>query len=106
VSGGAFRSAGDVVWPLPPQGNGQDGSPAVYGVRPEHLTLSANGIPATIQVIEPTGSETHIIAKVGGTPLVCTFRERITAGPGDTIGLMPDPAQVHLFHEGTGQRLN
>jgi multiple sugar transport system ATP-binding protein len=33
------------------------------------------------------------------------FRERVTAGPGETITSAPDPALVHLFDSETGKRL-
>ena len=34
---------------------------------------------------------------LGETPLVCTFRERVSARPGDTIRIMPDRALAHVF---------
>ena len=42
----------------------RDGKPAVYGVRPEHLQLDADGLPAIVHVVEPTGSETQVMARV------------------------------------------
>ena len=43
--------------------------PLIYGLRPEHLRLEANGIPATVVVVEPTGSETQVIVRLdGGRP--------------------------------------
>lgn len=56
-------------------------------------------------MVEPTGSETQVVAEIGGQELVCVFRERIGAGPGETIHIAPDPKLVHLFDAGTGQRL-
>ncbi|MGH7210571.1 MAG: TOBE domain-containing protein, partial [Acetobacteraceae bacterium] len=83
-----------------------DGLPAVYGIRPEHFQLSSEGLPAKVHVIEPTGSETQVMAEFAGTPIICAFRERVTARPGETIRVAADPALVHLFDAGTGQRLN
>jgi multiple sugar transport system ATP-binding protein len=105
VSGGAFDVNG-TSFPLPPHANGADGAKLVYGVRPEHWSLTGNGIPATVRVVEPTGSETQVMAEVAGSPIVCAFRERVTARPGEVIHVAPDPALVHLFDEGTGMRLN
>jgi multiple sugar transport system ATP-binding protein len=99
-----FRTEDEMAWPLPHPANGQAGRPTVYGIRPEHIRLDPAGIPATIQVIEPTGSETLVIARAGPSQLLCAFRERITARPGETITLSPDPALVHLFDAETGQR--
>src|SRR5215210_9587604 len=37
----------------------------VYGVRPEHLVLRDDGLPLTVAIVEPTGSETQVIARHG-----------------------------------------
>ncbi len=83
-----------------------DGRPAVYGVRPEHFTLADDGVEAEIQVVEPTGSEVHVAAKVGGVETVAVFRERHNFKPGDKIRLKPNPNAVHLFDGTTGKRLS
>ena len=76
----------------------------MYGVRPEHFQLSPDGLPAKVHVIEPTGSETQVMAEFAGSPIICAFRERVSAKPGETIHITPDPSLVHLFDAGTGQR--
>ncbi|MCP8939582.1 sn-glycerol-3-phosphate ABC transporter ATP-binding protein UgpC [Alsobacter sp. SYSU M60028] len=96
-AGGAFPLA------IAPQGS--DGRPVVYGMRPEHIHLDPNGLPAEVVVVEPTGSETQVVVRVAGSELVCVFRERITAGPGETIRISPDPKLVHVFDAETGKRL-
>jgi len=108
VEGGAFRAEDGASLPLPRArvANGSDGQPAVYGIRPEHFQLSSEGLPAKVHVIEPTGSETQVMAEFAGTPIICAFRERVTARPGETIRVAADPSLVHLFDAGTGQRLN
>ena len=85
---------------------GADGRPAIYGIRPEHFTLGGKEVPAEVSVIEPTGSETQVFAKLGGQKIVGVFRERIAVAPGDMLPLAPDPAAVHLFDAGSGLRLN
>jgi multiple sugar transport system ATP-binding protein len=85
--------------------NGADGKPAVYGVRPEHFTLADDGAEAEIQVIEPTGSETLLVAKLGGQNVLAVFRERHPFKPGEIVRLKPDPRLVHLFDQTTGERL-
>ena len=104
VEGSTFRSAGGEALPLPSGGKSSEGQPAVYGVRPEHFQLSPSGLPAKVHVIEPTGSETQVVAEFAGASVVCAFRERISAKPGETIRIAPDPALVHLFDATTGQR--
>ena len=105
IEGGAFHAADGVTLPLPQRGSCAEGAAVVYGVRPEHFLLRDDGVPATINVIEPTGSETQVMARLAGASIVCAFRERVSARPGETIHIAPDPALVHLFDEATGQRL-
>jgi multiple sugar transport system ATP-binding protein len=105
-SGAAFVSDGGVSLPLPANTNASDGQRLVYGTRPEHLHSAADGAPAEIIVIEPTGSETQVVAKLGGQEMVCLFRERVTAKPGDTIKIKPDAKVAHIFDDASGKRLN
>ena len=56
-------------------------------------------------VVEPTGSETQVLAEFAGASVLCAFRERVSAKPGETIHITPEPSLVHLFDAGTGQRL-
>ena len=72
---------------------------------PEHLRLDPEGIRATVQVVEPTGSETQVIMRVGEASLIGAFRERVQARPGEPIAVTADPALVHLFDPDTGRRL-
>ena len=74
-------------------------------MRPEHFTLAEDGAAAEIQVVEPTGSETQLVAKLGGQSVLAVFRERHPFKPGDTVRLKPDARLVHLFDETTGERL-
>src|SRR5215468_9036442 len=83
-----------------------DGSPVIYGVRPEHFTLADNGVDAEVQVVEPTGSETQLVAKLGGQDVLAVFRERHQFKPGDCVRLMPNVGLVHLFDRTSGKRLN
>jgi multiple sugar transport system ATP-binding protein len=104
VEAGGFRDASGALWPNPP--GAPVGRQAVYGIRPEHLQLSPAGIPLRVQVLEPTGSETQVLGHVGSQPMLGAFRERIAAGPGETIGITTDAALAHLFDNETGQRIS
>ena len=94
---------------VPLNGNvaGEDGQHVVLGTRPEHLTLTSDrqGLPATVVVVEPTGADTQVFAKVGETEVTAVFRERHDFRAGDAILLRPDHARTHLFDAGTGQSL-
>ena len=99
---------------------GLEGRPATYGVRPEHFRLTtsdaSDGVAVEIVVIEPMGSETHLVVRGPGVrrdpvaganqDLVCVFRERISARPGETIYVAPEADKVHLFDADSGVRLN
>ncbi|RWQ20855.1 sn-glycerol-3-phosphate ABC transporter ATP-binding protein UgpC [Mesorhizobium sp.] len=83
----------------------EDGRNVVYGVRPEHLEIHPDGVPAKISVVEPTGSETLVFLRFGEGEMVALFRERHDFKPGDTLHLKPRLDQVHLFDAETGNRL-
>jgi multiple sugar transport system ATP-binding protein len=102
----SFAGPGGIMLPLDTAPAGTDGKPAVYGIRPEHFTIADDGVEAEVQVVEPTGSELHVVAKLGGEDIIAVFRERLKFKPGDKIRLKPDPRLVHLFDEPTGKRLN
>jgi multiple sugar transport system ATP-binding protein len=76
----------------------------IYGLRPEHVRLEANGIPATVVVTEPTGSETQVIVRLDEVDLTLLFHERIDARPGETLRIAIDETAVHLFDKETGMR--
>ncbi|MBX5142240.1 sn-glycerol-3-phosphate ABC transporter ATP-binding protein UgpC [Rhizobium lentis] len=81
------------------------GRDLVYGLRPEYISLDANGLPAEIVVIEPTGYETHLTVRLGGSDVSCVFRERVDARPGEAIRVAIDAKHVHLFDAEGGMRL-
>jgi multiple sugar transport system ATP-binding protein len=102
-----FVAEGGLNLPLSSAPAGSDGRPAIYGIRPEHLTLGgADGVPAEVSVLEPTGLETQVFAKLGEQKIVAVFRQRMTASPGETLPMTPDVASAHLFDEKTGARLS
>lgn len=86
--------------------SGPDGMSLVYGIRPEHIRLDADGVEAEVQVVEPTGSETQVIVGLAGQTVTCLFRERISAKPGEVLRISPDPRFAHLFDPQTGRRIN
>ncbi len=102
----SFVTDGGAVLPLKDAPRSVAGKPLIYGIRPEHFSLGSGGVDAEVSVLEPTGSETQVFAKLGGQKIVGVFRERIATKPGELLPLMPDPAAVHLFDSATGERLN
>jgi multiple sugar transport system ATP-binding protein len=77
----------------------------LYGVRPEHFELSADGLEAQVKMVELTGSETMVFLRFGEREIVALFRDRHDFKQGDTLVLRPRAERVHLFDPNTGRRL-
>ncbi len=99
--------AGGVTVPAPRNVAGEDGQPIVLGTRPEHMTLGqeAWGLKASVVVVEPTGADTQVFAKIGDTEVTAVFRERHEFRAGDSIRLVPDHDRTHLFDAESGKSL-
>jgi multiple sugar transport system ATP-binding protein len=75
------------------------------GVRPEHLKIGDRGWDATVSVIEPTGSETQVTARVNGHQVRILVSGRTGVGPGDSIKIAVEGRHVHVFDTASGHRL-
>ncbi|MCX5516875.1 sn-glycerol-3-phosphate ABC transporter ATP-binding protein UgpC [Kaistia defluvii] len=102
---GRFLATDGTVLPVHREIEAAKGQDLVYGLRPEAMRLDPAGIPATVLVTEPTGSETQIIARLAGTEVTCVFRERVAAKPGETLNIGIDTTSTHIFNAATGLRL-
>ena len=75
------------------------------GVRPENITVPSaenpvrdgNRIRAMVDVVEPLGAETHIIAKVGASSIVARVAPDVTAEAGEMIELVVEEDSLHAF---------
>jgi multiple sugar transport system ATP-binding protein len=67
--------------------------------------VAADGFEAEVVVIEPTGSETQLFARVGGQEITAVFRERHAFAPGQRIRLRPQADRALVFDSSNGQRL-
>jgi len=81
------------------------GRSVILGIRPEHFHLDPDGLSVEVLTVEPTGSETQVVARLAGQEIVGAFRERVKTGPGETLGIRPEPGKVHIFDSETGRRL-
>jgi multiple sugar transport system ATP-binding protein len=75
------------------------------GIRPERIAFAPGGLPATVLVVEQTGSETLVLVRLGDTRVMVVSRTRVTLAPGQAVGLSLPPDAVHLFDSETGRRL-
>jgi multiple sugar transport system ATP-binding protein len=115
---GALRREGGRAWVEAPQGvklpapgnrGGHDGQSVVYGVRPEHLAIAANGasgVPAVVHIVEPTGADTFVYTTLAGTQVCAVFTERHNFRAGEGIQLQPQLDVVHLFDAASGRKLD
>jgi multiple sugar transport system ATP-binding protein len=98
-----------VLLPLPAETSVRDGQKVVWGVRPEHLDLAGptgGGIvEAAVDVVEPTGADTMIVASLAGEPITIVTDERVAYGRGTALRLAPQLDRIHLFDPATGARI-
>lgn len=99
------ETASGAKLPIAVAPHASDGQAVIYGIRPEHLEFADDGIEAEVVVIEPTGSETQVVARVGTQEMIAVFRDRRPVKPGDRIHLRPRATAAHLFDKQTGKRL-
>jgi multiple sugar transport system ATP-binding protein len=93
------------VLPHPGAAGLAPGQAVVYGIRPEHLDLADDGLPARVAVVEPTGAETMVYFRAEASEVVAIFRDRHPLAPGQPVHLRPRADKAHLFDPTSGARL-
>ena len=91
--------------PVGSESAAEDGQQVRFGIRPEHLEIADEGLPARISVVEPTGSETLLVLRAEETEIVAVLRDWHDFKPGETVHLKPRADRVHLFEGESGERL-
>ncbi len=86
-------------------------TPMVAGIRPEHLTLaplecSTFNLPFTVDLIEPTGADSHVYGHSGATQVVASLSRRDGLALGDQVVLRGRCEQVHVFEKASGLRMD
>ncbi len=101
VEGHTVRLATGAIYPLPAS---RPAGPVTLGVRPEHISLAESGIPLSVELVEPLGSETLVHGRMAdGTPLLAKLNGATLVG--DAVHVTLDAAELHLFDRVTGRRL-
>ena len=92
---------------------GTAGAAVVFGVRPEDLRIAApgeTGITAVIDLVEELGADGYLYGHVADgderRDIVARVDGRNHPTAGETVTLVPDMAQAHLFDAESGERLN
>jgi multiple sugar transport system ATP-binding protein len=95
-----LKAAGELAQKIAPY----NGKKVYVGIRPENLALpngaapSGNAIKVQVEVVEPLGAETHILASVGGDQtVVARVDAHARLRPGDSIELLADLDRLHAF---------
>jgi multiple sugar transport system ATP-binding protein len=87
----------------------QDGQNVIAGIRPEHFTRATdkapNSIAATVTLVEPTGSETHVVSRFGTAEITAKFAPSQAPSLGEKIRLAVDMERACLFDAETQQAL-
>ncbi|WP_275791260.1 ABC transporter ATP-binding protein [Pararhizobium gei] len=87
------------------------GTSIVLGVRPEHMSIDTgngdtNSFPFEIDLVEPTGAESHIYGRCDKSPMIFAMPGRSQFGGGDSVRLTADPGTLHIFDKMSGQRIS
>ncbi|WP_062226107.1 ABC transporter ATP-binding protein [Aureimonas frigidaquae] len=78
----------------------------IMGVRPERFRPADGGpLGLEVEVVEPTGAETHLFGTLAGTPVRIVVADRLAARPGQRLALDVSPGDIHLFDAGSGRRI-
>ena len=88
--------------------NGAQTGPVTLGIRPEHITLCADGIAAKVDVSEMMGSSVHLHLNVSGRDavvIVPTLALQDEPGYGKEIHLAFNGESIHLFDKNTEKSL-
>jgi multiple sugar transport system ATP-binding protein len=84
-----------------------DGDNVSLGIRPEHLELSIDLalLKGIVDVIEPLGSDTMIVCRIGNQEFSARIPADFPITLGQEIQFSVDPNRLHLFDQKTGMRI-
>jgi multiple sugar transport system ATP-binding protein len=113
IAGGAIRADGfELPLPASLRNAAADGTRVLAGIRPENVldaTQSGRGetarLRAAVDLVEPIGHEAIVHARVGESMIVAAFDAHRAPRNGDTIELVIELEQMHLFDAQTERRL-
>ena len=98
VEGGRFRSDGGLSLDLPPERNRHVNSGrAIYGIRPSDIVEDEGGMPATVIILEPTGTETLMRIELGGHTLSVVVPGRSELKASSTQSFSFNTSKAHVF---------
>jgi multiple sugar transport system ATP-binding protein len=85
------------------------GKDVIVGIRPEHLTRgdgqSTNSLTGKVSLVEPTGSETHVISRFGNSDVTAKFFPNQAPKLGEDVRLAVDMDRICIFDANTQQAM-
>jgi len=89
---------------------GGEGDNVVFGIRPEDVGIAIDAtppgwtdLPATVEVVEPLGSDTLVFTSVFGASVTARVRPEERPAPGSQIKLRVNLDRAHIFDAATGR---
>ncbi len=109
VDANGTATLGGVALELPPEARGNGRDQIVLGLRPESVELSAQGIPAEVELVEEIGADSYVfaVAEIAGerTKLVARVETKRAPERGERVALQPRADEAHVFDPVSGDRL-
>jgi multiple sugar transport system ATP-binding protein len=112
----AREGEGPLVLPV---GDGEglrsyEGREVIFGIRPEAIT-DADGADrrsqrvitaeCQVEVVEPAGSDTYVVSRIGGKELIARMRADLALAPGDRMPFAFDMQKAVFFDRETERRI-
>ena len=117
VSLAIAREVAPLVFPLPAAaGAGQltDGAKVILGIRPEAVTDREGAdrnsgnicvFEANVDIVEPAGSDTFVVTKIGGKEVTARLRADVDVRPGQIFSFALNLDKAVIFDPASGQRV-
>jgi sn-glycerol 3-phosphate transport system ATP-binding protein len=77
-----------------------------FGVRPEHMALAPDGVPARVISGDYLGADSVVEVDIGGQPAHVRVAGHAACDEGDVVHVAWSPADVHVFDAATGVRID
>jgi multiple sugar transport system ATP-binding protein len=110
--GGNHVTIGAARFRLPPQFEIGEDATVTVGIRPEHFevsepseTESGQKLDFRLELIEPTGAETHLYGAAAGQMVTVAVRDRLSFRTPAQLSLSARSEHIHIFREKDGSRL-
>jgi multiple sugar transport system ATP-binding protein len=106
VVSGSSLTVGSSSLPAPAFASSWEGRDVLVGIRAEKIALvDQEGIPAVVEVVEPTGASVLLTVVLGDQRLKVSAPAGSRAAPDDTVRLGIDPSSLRLFDPATSLAL-